>query len=94
MRLEEKSRSKESWQGEEVPWPREFCLGRVAMGRSFESVRMGAREVSARWLKASRALKEGRPDLRAEAGGDGEETLQRGIEQRRTHAIRKTNFKY
>jgi hypothetical protein len=27
------------------------------MGRSFEGVRMGAKEVSARWLKASRALK-------------------------------------
>ncbi len=27
------------------------------MGRSFESVRMGAKEVSDRWLKASRALK-------------------------------------
>ena len=27
------------------------------MGRSFESVRMGAKEVSARWLKARRALK-------------------------------------
>jgi hypothetical protein len=27
------------------------------MGRTFESVRMGAKEVSARWLKASRALK-------------------------------------
>jgi hypothetical protein len=27
------------------------------MGLSFESVRMGAKEVSARWLKASRALK-------------------------------------
>ena len=27
------------------------------MGRSFESVRMGAKEVSARWLKAGRALK-------------------------------------
>jgi hypothetical protein len=27
------------------------------MGRSFESVRMGVKEVSARWLKASRALK-------------------------------------
>ncbi|MGD0952749.1 MAG: hypothetical protein ABR985_10220 [Methanotrichaceae archaeon] len=27
------------------------------MGRSFESFRMGAKEVSARWLKASRALK-------------------------------------
>ena len=30
--------------------------GRVDVGRSFESVRMGAKEVSARWLKASRAL--------------------------------------
>jgi hypothetical protein len=27
------------------------------MGRSFESVRMGVKDVSARWLKASRALK-------------------------------------
>jgi hypothetical protein len=27
------------------------------MGRSFESVRMGAKDLSARWLKASRALK-------------------------------------
>ena len=27
------------------------------MGQSFESVRMGVKEVSARWLKASRALK-------------------------------------
>ncbi len=27
------------------------------MGRSFESVRMGVKEVSARWLKASKALK-------------------------------------
>ena len=27
------------------------------MGRSFESVRMGAKDISARWLKASRALK-------------------------------------
>jgi hypothetical protein len=27
------------------------------MGRSFESVRMGVKEVSARWLKCSRALK-------------------------------------
>jgi hypothetical protein len=26
------------------------------MGRSFESVRMGVKEVSLRWLKASRAL--------------------------------------
>jgi hypothetical protein len=31
--------------------------GGVAMGRSFESVRMEVKEVSARWLKASRALK-------------------------------------
>lgn len=27
------------------------------MGRTFESVRMGAKDVSARWLKAGRALK-------------------------------------
>ncbi len=27
------------------------------MGRSFESIRMGVKEVSDRWLKASRALK-------------------------------------
>jgi hypothetical protein len=27
------------------------------MGRSFESVRMGTKDVSVRWLKASRALK-------------------------------------
>jgi hypothetical protein len=27
------------------------------MGRSFESVSMGTKEVSARWLKASRSLK-------------------------------------
>ena len=27
------------------------------MGRSFESVRMGVKDISARWLKASRALK-------------------------------------
>ena len=27
------------------------------MGRSFESVRMGVKDVSARWLKASKALK-------------------------------------
>jgi hypothetical protein len=48
------------------------------MGRSFENVRMGAKEVSARWLKARRALKR-RSDLRAEAGRDDEETLQRGV---------------
>ncbi len=29
----------------------------LTMGRSFESVRMAVKEVSARWLKASRALK-------------------------------------
>lgn len=28
------------------------------MGRSFESIRMGVKDVSARWLKASKALKE------------------------------------
>jgi hypothetical protein len=27
------------------------------MGRSFESMRLGAKDLSARWLKASRALK-------------------------------------
>ena len=27
------------------------------MGRSFESMRLGAKEVSARWVKAGRALK-------------------------------------
>jgi len=27
------------------------------MGRSFESIRMGVKEVSARWLNASKALK-------------------------------------
>ena len=27
------------------------------MGRSFESIRMGVKDVSARWLKASRTLK-------------------------------------
>jgi hypothetical protein len=35
----------------------DFLPGRLAMGRSFESVRMGVKDVSARWLKASRALK-------------------------------------
>ncbi len=34
----------------------DFLPGRVAMGRSFESVRMGVKDLSARWLKASRAL--------------------------------------
>jgi hypothetical protein len=32
-------------------------FGGVAMGRSFKSVRMDVKEVSERWLKASRALK-------------------------------------
>jgi hypothetical protein len=31
--------------------------GGLEMGRSFESVRMGVKDVSARWLKASKALK-------------------------------------
>jgi hypothetical protein len=31
--------------------------GGVKMGRSFESVRMGARDVSLRWLKASKAFR-------------------------------------
>jgi hypothetical protein len=30
------------------------------MGRSFESVRMGAKEVADRWLKARRAMKAGK----------------------------------
>lgn len=34
-----------------------ILLGRVDMGRSFESVRMAVKDVSARWLKASKALK-------------------------------------
>ena len=29
----------------------------IRMGRSFESMRMGVKDVSARWLKASKALK-------------------------------------
>ena len=29
----------------------------IRMGRSFESVRMGVKDVSTRWLKASKALK-------------------------------------
>ena len=29
----------------------------VDVGRSFESIRMGVKDVSARWLKASKALK-------------------------------------
>lgn len=34
-----------------------ILLGEIVMGRSFESVRMGVKDVSARWLKASKALK-------------------------------------
>ena len=34
-----------------------ILLGGLVMGRSFESVRMGVKDVSARWLKASRAMK-------------------------------------
>jgi hypothetical protein len=37
------------------------------MGRSFESVRMGVKDVSARWLKASRAFEERGSDLRPDA---------------------------
>jgi hypothetical protein len=40
----------------------------------FESVKMRAKGVSARWLKASRALQEGGPDLWADAGGYEEKT--------------------
>ncbi len=51
------------------------------MGRSFESVRIGAKEVSARWLKASRALKEeskkrARSTDRTEPFRSGREVLQ------------------
>ncbi len=35
----------------------DVLCGGVDVGRSFESVRMGVKDVSARWLKASRALK-------------------------------------
>ncbi len=35
---------------------RDFLPGRLTMGRSFESTRMGVKNVSARWLKASRTL--------------------------------------
>ncbi len=31
--------------------------GRIAMGRSFGSIRMAVEGVSARWMKASKALK-------------------------------------
>jgi hypothetical protein len=49
------------------------------MGGDLESVRMGAKEVSARWLKASRALKKEDQIYGQEASGDGEETLLRGF---------------
>jgi hypothetical protein len=35
----------------------ELWHGLSNMGRSFESVRMGVKDVSARWLKTSKALK-------------------------------------
>lgn len=35
----------------------DILSGELEMGRSFESIRMGIQDVSARWLKASRALK-------------------------------------
>ncbi len=35
----------------------DVLLGRGAMERSFESVRMGVKDVSARWLNASNVLK-------------------------------------
>ena len=37
--------------------PRRILPWGVAAGRSFESVRMGVKDVSARWLKASKAMK-------------------------------------
>jgi len=36
---------------------RQHSTWEVTMGRSFESIRQGVKDVSARWLKASRALK-------------------------------------
>ena len=45
------------------------------MGRSFESIRMEVKDVSARWLKASRALKNGGSDLWAEACRNGQDAL-------------------
>jgi hypothetical protein len=56
-RLEEKGWIEESWQDEDGLWPQEFCAGNYGVGRSFESVRMGAKEVSARWMKASLTFK-------------------------------------
>ncbi len=35
----------------------DILSGGIAIGRSFESVRMGVKGISERWLKASRALK-------------------------------------
>lgn len=34
------------------------------MGRSFESIRIGVKDISARWLKASKALKKENRDYR------------------------------
>lgn len=36
---------------------RYVLIGWITMGRSFESFRMGVKDVSVRWLKASKALK-------------------------------------
>jgi len=47
-----------------------------SVGRSFESVRMGVKDASVRWAKASRTLKK---DLWAEAGRDGQEAHHRGF---------------
>jgi hypothetical protein len=45
------------------------------MGRSFESIRMGVKDVSARRMKATKALKKGGSGLWSEAGRDGHEAL-------------------
>ena len=50
-------------------WPPEFSLG-CSMGRSFESMRRGVKDVSARWLMASRHWRKS-VGLQTEAGEDG-----------------------
>jgi len=49
------------------------------MGRSFESVRMGVRDLSARWARAGRALKKEDQVYGTRARCNGKEALQRGV---------------
>ena len=63
---------------EDEPWSATISRG-LKIDRSFESIRMGIKDVSARWLKASKVLKKEVPDLWPEAGRDGQEAFQRGI---------------